>query len=132
MHESLGSIGIRLTEDGTLDFDESKLHAQFQRDPESLKSFFTDEDNGAVKKYHDITETLVGRDRSLLVSRSVALGNKIEQNSARIDALTARLEKQRERLFNDFVRMEIAISKIQNNMTSIGQIQAMTPQGGGV
>ncbi len=46
--ESLGAIGIRLTEDGTLDFDESKLHAQFQRDPESLKAFFTDEDNGAV------------------------------------------------------------------------------------
>ncbi len=45
----------------------------------------------------------------------------------RIEVWNARLERNRERLFLEFTRLEEIISRVQNNLTAIQQIQFIGP-----
>ena len=53
------------------------------------------------------------------MSRNTALQNRIEDNEARIEDFDARLDVQRERLLTYYYNLELAISKIQANMSIV-------------
>jgi flagellar hook-associated protein 2 len=124
---SLAEVGISVTEDGALELDEDKLKASFAADPEAVEQFFTDEDNGVSARFHRLIETLAGEGSSLLVERNSVLSQKVETNQKRIDAFTARLDIQRERLLKQFFAMESAIGKLQNNLSAINRIAPLPP-----
>ncbi|MCH8268798.1 MAG: hypothetical protein IH846_14890 [Acidobacteria bacterium] len=87
-----------------------------------MKKFFTEEDLGVSAKINAITESLAGRDHSLLVTRSVSLQSRIELRAERIAFLSERLESERERLLKQFFNMEIAIGKLQSNLAAIASL----------
>lgn len=124
--ESLAQLGISVDEEGKLSLDEDRLSQVLATDPNSVEEFFTS-DNGFAKKFDDTLERLAGIDDSVLVARSTALQSRIELNNRRIDDLTIRLASQRERLLLQFYRMEQAIGRLQNNLTSIQSIQRIPP-----
>lgn len=121
--QNLAQIGVTVGQDGKLSFDKSKLEKVFDDDPEGLKKFFSDDKLGFGAKAHAAIELLVGVDNSVLVNRSSTLNQQVEDIVKRIETLTGRLDRSRERLLNDFYNMELAINKIKANLTSIGQIQ---------
>ncbi|MEQ8786770.1 MAG: flagellar filament capping protein FliD [Pirellulaceae bacterium] len=124
-YKSLQELGISFNDDGTLSFDSSKLDAKLASDPEGVETFFTDEKLGFAKKVDDLLESLAGRDNSLLTNRNLSLQRRIELNEERIEFYNARLSRQSELLLTQFYNMEIAIGKIQSNLTYIDQIQAV-------
>lgn len=121
--QNLAQLGVSVDKDGKLSFDKSKLETAFADDPDSVKQFFSDETLGFGAKADAAIESLVGVKNSLLVSRSETLSRQVDDLGKRIDSLNTRLERSREVLINDFYNMELAISKIKANLTSIGQIQ---------
>ena len=80
-------------------------------------------------KFNALIDTLAGEGTSLLVTRSETLQRRIDFNSERISFLEDRLSRQRELLLNQFFNMELAIGKIQANLTAIDSIQAVPPLG---
>ncbi len=128
--QSLGELGVAIDDQGKLTFDKSKFLTRYASDPEAVVEFFTNEDLGFAVKADAVLERLVGRDNSALVSRSLALARQVDDTTERVTIWDQRLERQRERLLNQFYNLELVVSRIRNNLTSINQIQALTPYTG--
>jgi len=124
---SLAELGVSIDDQGQLSFDKTKLQARFDADPEAVTEFFADEERGFAVTADKVLETLVGRDRSLLINRTEALQRKIEDFGSRIDAWNGRLDRSRQRLLLQFNNLEQVVSRIQNNLTAINQIQIIKP-----
>ena len=124
---SFEEIGISIRDDGKLDFSKTKFEQKLASDRDAVLEFFTTEDDGVSDRLHNAIESLAGAGNSLLVSRSGALQRKIELNDRRISDYNARLERQRTRLLTEFFNLENVIGKLQNNLTAVGQIQAIPP-----
>ena len=125
--QSLGELGIGMKKDGSLEFDSAILKAKFAEDPQSVEKFFTDENAGMATRFDRLFEQLTGQDTSLMANRFITLSQRIKKNEEKIEWLTARLERQREELFMEFYRMEIAIGKLQTNMSALAAIQPLAP-----
>jgi flagellar hook-associated protein 2 len=129
--QSVAELGIGVDEDGKLTLDEVKLQERFAADPEAVEQFFTHEKFGFAARFDAVIESVAGEENSLLVSRTAALQRKIDTNFERIDFLTTRLERERERLLKYYYNLELAISKIQANMSVIESIAPMPLMIGG-
>ncbi len=126
---SLGQIGIRLNDDGKLAFDKSKFNAVYAEDPAAVKDFFTTENSGFSARSKAAADSLAGVENGALLNRTDVLNTKIEQNSRRIETFNVRLDRQRTRLLNQFYNMETAIAKLQQNLSSLNQLQVIPPLG---
>lgn len=125
--QSLGAIGIGITDTGKLSLDQERLKQAFAADPQAVTEFFTKEEIGVAAKMDKLIEQLAGVGSSLLMTRAATLGTRIDSNNQRIAFLDERLERQRERMLLDFYHMELAIGKIQNNLTALDQLQIIPP-----
>lgn len=125
--ESLAEVGIRVDDQGKLALDESKLQAEFEEDPQAVEQFFTDSDLGFATKMNAALDSLAGEGNSLLINRNNTLQTTIEQNSAKIDDWNARLDHERQQLLDHFNAMELAIARIQSNLSAIQSLAALVP-----
>lgn len=124
---SLEQLGMRIGESGRLELDSQRLLDQYDRNPEAVEKFFTDEERGFSARSKKILDQLAGEGNSLLLSRNQSLQDRIELNSQRIDQLGVRLERERERLLKQFFTMESTIARLQSNLQGLGQLQAIPP-----
>ena len=125
--QSLAELGLDLKNDGTLAFDESELQNRFTTDPEAVEQFFATEQFGMSAKFDQLIERLAGGTDSLLTRRIGTLADKIKDNDERIEFMNKRLDTQRERLFMQFYRMEMAIGKLQSNLSALDALQPLAP-----
>ncbi len=122
---SLGAVGITVKDDGTLELDEEKLSAAFADNPDDVEKLFTDEKFGFAARFKEVLDSLSGEENSLLINRNEALQKQIENNSDRLESLNSMLDAERERLFQQFLRMEEAIAKFQSLTAYVSQIRAV-------
>jgi len=153
--KALDGLGVSLNPDGSLSLDTDKLRARYAEDPGAVREFFVGKDApvtddsetdgaeddaptvvaapsplkrpGFVERLKAIIDQAAGDEKSALVSRNFALERTIAINEQRIDFMTARLDKSRERWLLKFYNLELAIGKIKNNQNAIGQINAIPP-----
>jgi flagellar hook-associated protein 2 len=125
--QSLAELGVSIDEQGHLSLDKTKLQERFDADPDAVSGFFADEDLGFAAKVDSVLEKLVGRDRSLLITRTEVLQRKIDDFGERIDVWDERLTRSRERLLLQFFNLEQVVSRLQNNLTALGQLQIIKP-----
>src|SRR5207245_2962024 len=116
---SLETVGISLGKDGKLTLDQDKLQAEFAADPDAVKSFFATDDVGFANRFDKLVEQLAGENDSLLSNRLSALDRKVLDSQQRVDAMNAQLDKNRERLLNQFAKLEETISNIRSNLSTI-------------
>ena len=126
-YQALESIGIGLTDDGHLVLDTEKLLAAIENDSESVEKLISDEDRGFATRFDQLIETLAGQDTSLLVNRAAALASKVEINNERIEFYNLRLDRRRELLLEQFVRMEEVIGRMQSDLAALDSIQSLAP-----
>ena len=125
--QSLGELGISLNDEGKLELDTTKLTSKYTEDPEVVKQFFCEEGAGLADKFSDLIERLAGDTDSLLAGRIEVLDAKIEANEERIAEMEERLAAQEERLYTEFYQMELAIAKLQTNLSAVESIQVLKP-----
>jgi flagellar hook-associated protein 2 len=120
---SIRELGIQLQQDGSLSLDEEQLRAAFQEDPEAVSRFFADPDNGFAKKLDRLLEQLGGPTSSLLGQRIEALSRKIQWNTRRMEELDERLRVQRERLLQQFYRLDRIVGQMQSQLGIVDRLQ---------
>ena len=122
--QSLEALGISLDDKGHLEFESAKLTAAYNSDPEALKTLFTDKTSGLATKIDAAVERLAGKaSTALLTSRAGTLTRKIDANTERIAFMDLTLERQRERLLNDFYRIETVIAGMQTSLDALSTFQ---------
>jgi flagellar hook-associated protein 2 len=100
------------------------LTSAYNTDPEALKTFFTDETSGLATKIDAAVERLAGTaSTALLTSRAETLTRKIDANTERIAFMDLTLERQRERLLNEFYRIETVIAGMQTSLDALATFQ---------
>jgi flagellar hook-associated protein 2 len=124
---SLGSIGLTFDDQGKLELDTARLEEALAQDPEALEQLFTHETNGVSAKLKAAIERLAGQDDSVLGTRAETLADTIEKNQERIAFMDARLERQRERMLNQFFQLESTIAAMQDNLTALAGLQVIPP-----
>ena len=125
-NQSLTDLGISFS-GGTIQIDEEVLYAKFHDDLNATDSFLGRGSGGFDATLDELMEQLTGQDTSLMANRFITLSDKIQRNEERIVWLTERLDNEREQLYMQFYRMEIAIGKLQNNMSALAGIQPLSP-----
>lgn len=125
---SIEQLGLTIDSTGKLRMDSTKLNAAIEKDPEAVKSFFTDAQKGFATKSKALLENLVGVNNGVLVARNESLQRRIEDGNRRIEFLSAKLDAERTRLELQFYRMEETISKIRGNTSSLTTLQALAAQ----
>ncbi len=123
---SIGQVGLRLNDVGKLELDRSKLEEAIQDNPADVENFFTTDGTGLADRLSEMADRLAGESNSLLIGRTETLAKQVQSNSERVDAFNQRLERERERLFAQFIAMEEAIAKIQGSQSAIDSIQRIT------
>lgn len=119
---SIAELGVSINDQGKLEFDKTRFEKRLSDDPEAVRQFFSKEKTGFSARAKTMIDSLSGENNSALISKNLALQSKIEQNNARVTFLTARLDRQRERLLNSFYKMETAIQKIQSSQSSVNSL----------
>lgn len=120
---SLQEVGISLKSDGTLTFDQTRLTRALRDSPDSVEKLFRTPETGVVARISAMIDQLAGEEKSLLGARSEAIQSNITSNEQRIDTLSARLDRERERLLLDFIQLEDTIALLQSNNTFLESIQ---------
>lgn len=124
-------LGLKIGQDGKLEFDKSKFRDALEADPEGVKNFVTREETGFVARIDSLIEQFAGVDGGVLLNRQISINDQIERNNNRISTMNERLERQRQRLLNQFYTMESAISKVQNNQQYLSSISFISLQNSG-
>jgi len=128
-YRSLEEIGIEFNDTGKLSFNEAKFNAALAEDPKGVEEFFRSEDTGVADRFASVIEQLAGEDSYSLISQRIeSLDRKIADNEERIEAMNASLKRERERMLTDFYNMELAVSRIQENLTALDSIAWITQQ----
>lgn len=120
---SIGQVGISFDDQGRLELDRSKLSEALTDDIDQVQAFFSTDDNGLANRLDALADRIAGVDGGLLLTRTDTLGTQIQRNSQQVETLNTRLERERERLLEQFYSTEIAISRLQSNQSAIGQIE---------
>lgn len=124
--QSLEQLGVSLDDKGKLRLDKTKLTKAIDTNLADVRDFLTKEKTGFAARAKIVLEALVGEKNSVLVSRSQALQKTIESSTNRSSALSARLDKERERLSKQFYDLETNLAKIRNNGSALNQLGITT------
>jgi len=122
--QSLEQLGVSLDEKGKLKFDKAKLEKIITTNLKDVQNFLTKEKTGFAARAQTVLEALVGEKNSVLVSRSQALQRTIDSSSKRVESLSNRLDRERERLSNQFYDLESNLAKIRNNGSALNQLNS--------
>lgn len=126
---SLAEIGLALNNAGELEFDEERFADAYADDPEAIEELFRTESVGFVDRLEGVIEGLAADDNALLIGKLDSITRTLEANQARIEFLNAQLDSSRERLLDQFNRMEEAIAKLQSSQSALSAIQPIAPLG---
>jgi flagellar hook-associated protein 2 len=132
--ESLADVGITVNDEGKLELDKVVFQEAYASDPEGLKTFFGDDENGGVVSRFDEVinqlagaEDLTGGADGLLTSRTAALQATIDTNADRIAELDTFLEKQRERLLLQYAQLETILADFQATQSALASFTPIAP-----
>lgn len=120
--QSLEALGVKLKDDGSLEFDSAKFQTKLSDNSAAVRDFLSRDDAGLADRLDKLMEQLSGVSSSLLGGRIQTLDAKIAANNDKVEFLNARLEAARNRLLRRFQRSETLIARIQNNLTSIASL----------
>jgi flagellar hook-associated protein 2 len=129
-YNTLYSMGVTTTstytDGGKLEIDEEKLRKALTEDPEAVMKTFSNptEDNGIVqklrKKITSITNAIESKaGRTTSTEQSYTLGKSLLDADKRIDNWKTKLETIEERYWKQFTAMEKAISKANEQSSTL-------------
>ena len=124
--QSLEQLGVSLDDKGKLKLDKTKLAKVIDTNLSDVQGFLTKDKTGFAARAKVVLDALVGEKNSVLVSRSQALQKTIDSSTNRSTALSARLDKERERLSKQFYDLETNLAKIKNNGSALNQLGITT------
>lgn len=118
-YSTLGSIGVKLANDGTLSLDSAKLGAALSADAAQVTATLagTSSSAGIFDSLRDLATSLVAPSTGLLALRSEALDQRATDLDKSVTKEQARLDRYAEALRKQFSQMDSIVGGL-NNMSS--------------
>jgi len=128
----LASVGVNLTQGGSLVIDSSKLSDALQDDAEAVaKVFAGDPDNsvnGMMDRISDAVDNLTKESTSTLESRKSVFEDQVERLKEEELSLERRLADYETRLRKKFTELELLVSQIQQQGSALSGFTSFLPQ----
>jgi flagellar hook-associated protein 2 len=117
--QSLSNLGVRTTDGGKLEFDESVFNDVVEATPDAVQTFFRDENNGVAAKFATTLETLTDSFTGTFTNEKAGLDNSISALENRVEQIDEVLAIRQERLLRQFIQMETIIGQLQSQGEAI-------------
>jgi flagellar hook-associated protein 2 len=118
VYQMLSQVGVSLTKDGTLSFDESKFDTAVAADASGVSALVADR-MAAVKS---LVSTVTASETGTLTLRSTALSSQAEKLEDRAEEEQTRLDRYADQLRKQFIAMDDAVSKSQALMDQLTRV----------
>lgn len=138
---SLAQIGIKIGTGAKLEFDQDKFSQALQTDRDAVEALLTLEQFTVDPTTGEDTETIaaqgVGVELNKLMTRLTddidgvvksqldVLDRQVRQNEQRIEELNERLDSKRDRLNAQFIAMEQALARLQDQSSALTQLSQL-------
>lgn len=110
---SLGQMGFETQQNGELTLDEDVLREALSDNFDACVTLFTD-DGGVNKALRDGLDSYVDTDDGVITERMDGLDDRVEAQQERLDRFDRKLDAYEKRLKNQFLNMELAMSRFQS------------------
>ena len=135
---SVGVVGIELTREGTLTFDQAKFTQALESDPDAMTELFTDRTAGTglgavagvLDRLVDAAEGAASVGGGALYTATQASERRIEDYGRQIDALERRLEIKETSLRQTYANLEVALGGLQQQSSYLSS--QLASLGGGL
>jgi flagellar hook-associated protein 2 len=120
---SVGSLGIKFANDGTLKLDELALGKALESDPASVTLVLAGNDtkNGVMDVLSDVVNVLAERGKGTIAVRQQSLEARAKSLDTQVTKENERLEKYADALRKQFTAMDGAVAASNNLMNYIGR-----------
>lgn len=122
----LTQIGLKLGEGARLELDENKLREALESDRAAVEQFFTNGEAGVANVMKEALDAVAGPE-GLIKAQTRQLEKRTELFNNRIGSLNELLERRRDRLTADFLRMERALADMQSQQSALASLAALAP-----
>ncbi|MGF1595934.1 MAG: flagellar filament capping protein FliD [Acidimicrobiales bacterium] len=121
---SIGVVGIELTRDGNLTFDQDKFRQAFLGDPEAMTALFADRAvgataPGALDRLIEAAEAASSVGQGYLYTATQASERRIDDYGKQIDAFERRFEIREATLRQTYANLEVALSGLQQQSSHL-------------
>ena len=120
--QSLSDLGVRTTDGGKLEFDESVFNDVVEATPDAVQKFFRDENNGVAARFKTTLETLTDNFTGTFTNEKNGLDNSISALENRVEQIDEVLAIRQDRLLRQFIQMEEIIGQLQTQGESIAAL----------
>jgi flagellar hook-associated protein 2 len=117
--QSLADLGVTINNDGTLTLDQSTFSNAYQSDPDGVQQFFTAANTGFSAQFHNLAQQFAAAGTGILSEDSTALGTEVTDNQQQLTLMQTSLNNESAALTTKFDNMEVAISKLQSELSVI-------------
>lgn len=124
--QSFKDMGITLSDDGTLQFDSFGVSIKVAQNLDGISKFFLDAQAGFAAKLKETVESYTDPLTGKLTTETNSLQDSVDTVERRIATLNAILETRRERLLNQFIKLEAVLSTLQSQQSALGRIQNLS------
>ncbi len=125
---SLGRMGFETKQNGELSLDEDALRGALSDNFDACVTLFT-ADGGVNKALRDGLDNYVDTDDGVISERIDGLDDRIEAQQDRLDRFDRKLDAYEKRLKNQFLNMELAMSRFQSAGQSLLALMPDTSSG---
>jgi flagellar hook-associated protein 2 len=129
----LNQLGIEMTREGVLKFDEDKFNSVLQRTPDQVRQFFAGDGfstgfiNVLKREIATVTNPAIGQ----ISLRKKALEDSIERIDKSIEGKERQLLRREEQLRNKFAKLEETMSRLKSQGGAVASIGSVGPSLGG-
>jgi flagellar hook-associated protein 2 len=125
-YNTLASVGLSLTRDGTMRLDDTKLKNAFTEDPAAVAKLFVvnaaTNSTGVAGSFRDLVDQYTGTPNAILQTRIDAFGSRSRRLQTESDAMEVRLGKIEVRLRAQFTNLEQRVSAYNSQTSALGGI----------
>lgn len=126
----LSAFGVRIGSGAKLLFDEQAFRNRMESDPAAVEAFFAGAEQAFAATLEEVLDELTDSADGLIARQNNALQAREDLLNERIEALSALLEKRRERLTREFEALETALAQLQAQQQALTGLTLILPQTG--
>jgi flagellar hook-associated protein 2 len=125
-YSTLADIGLTISEQGELSFDEDTFDAAYSADPTDVSKLFTDATSGfGTKLEADVTD-LIDPISGSITQQTTTLATQNQNNAQRLTELNAVVDATRSRLQLQFANLETVLAGLQSQQAALGTISSIS------
>jgi flagellar hook-associated protein 2 len=124
-YSRLFSVGIRVSADNRLEFDEEEFRQAYAEAPEQVEQLLTEAESGFGTTLKETLDEMTRDTDGLIARREDLLDNQKELLNDRIDSLNDLLDAKRSRLEQQFIGLETALANLQEQQTALSALLSL-------